>query len=202
MELTSIINFFFILFVFAVIPGPATFAVLSTSTRYSLIASLLLAAGVTVGDLVYTSAVLFSFSLFEEILSPIFFYIKIVGAIYIAYLGLSLIFKKPKKFKEQKVKKNLWVQFSLGFFLCLSNPKPMVFYFLVFPQFIDLNNVTLKSSLIIMSVITITIFFTLAMFGFLGQFIKKYLLKDKSLKLFNVISGVLFLIVSFYLLKF
>ncbi|MFM7982259.1 MAG: LysE family transporter, partial [Candidatus Fonsibacter sp.] len=67
MELTSIINFFFILFVFAVIPGPATFAVLSTSTRYSLIASLLLAAGVTVGDLVYTSAVLFSFSLFEEI---------------------------------------------------------------------------------------------------------------------------------------
>ncbi len=202
MELTSIINFFFILFVFAVIPGPATFAVLSTSTRYSLIASLLLAAGITVGDLVYTSAVLFSFSLFEEILSPIFFYIKIVGAIYIAYLGLSLIFKKPKKFKEQKVKKNLWVQFSLGFFLCLSNPKPMVFYFLVFPQFIDLNNVTLKSSLIIMSVITITIFFTLAMFGFLGQFIKKYLLKDKSLKLFNVISGVLFLIVSFYLLKF
>lgn len=201
MELTSIINFFFILFVFAVIPGPATFAVLSISTRYSLIASLLLAAGITVGDLVYTSAVLFSFSLFEEILSPIFFYIKIVGAIYIAYLGLSLIFKKPKKFKEQKVKKNLWVQFSLGFFLCLSNPKPMVFYFLVFPQFIDLNNVTLKSSLIIMSVITITIFFTLAMFGFLGQFIKKYLLKDKSLKLFNVISGVLFLIVSFYLLK-
>jgi len=201
MELTSIINFFFILFVFAVIPGPATFAVLSTSTRYSLISSLFLAAGVTAGDLVYTSAVLFSFSLFEEILSPIFFYIKIVGAIYIAYLGLSLIFKKPKKFKEQKIKKNLWIQFSLGFFLCLSNPKPMVFYFLVFPQFIDLNNVTLKSSLIIMSVITITIFFTLAMFGFLGQFIKKYLLKDKSLKLFNVISGVLFLIVSFYLLK-
>jgi len=201
MELTSIINFFFILFVFAVIPGPATFAVLSTSTRYSLIASLLLAAGVTVGDLIYTSVVLFSFSLFEEILSPIFFYIKIVGAIYIAYLGLSLIFKKPKKFKEQKIKKNLWIQFSLGFFLCLSNPKPMVFYFLVFPQFIDLNNVTLKSSLIIMSVITLTIFFTLAMFGFLGQFIKKYLLKDKSLKLFNVISGVLFLIVSFYLLK-
>jgi len=71
MELATIINFFIILFIFAIIPGPATFAVLSTSTRYSLIASILLAAGVTVGDLVYTSAVLFSFSLFEEILTPI-----------------------------------------------------------------------------------------------------------------------------------
>ena len=57
MELTTIINFFIILFIFAIIPGPAAFAVLSTSTRYSLIASILLAAGITVGDLVYTSAV-------------------------------------------------------------------------------------------------------------------------------------------------
>ena len=201
MELATIINFFIILFIFAIIPGPAAFAVLSTSTRYSLIASILLAAGITVGDLVYTSAVLFSFSLFEEILTPIFVYIRIVGAIYIAYLGLSLILKKPTKFKDQKVKKNLWVQFGLGFFLCLSNPKPMVFYFLVFPQFIDLSNVTLKSSLIIMVVITATVFLTLAMFGILGQIIKKFLLKEKSLKLFNRISGVMFIIVAYYLLK-
>ena len=174
---------------------------LSTSTRYSLIASILLAAGVTVGDLVYTSAVLFSFSLFEEILTPIFVYIRIIGAIYIAYLGLSLILKKPTKFKDHKVKRNLWVQFGLGFFLCLSNPKPMVFYFLVFPQFIDLSNVTLKSSLIIIVMITTTVFLTLAMFGILGQIIKKFLLKEKSLKLFNRISGVMFIIVAYYLLK-
>ena len=161
----------------------------------------MLAAGVTVGDLVYTSAVLFSFSLFEEILTPIFFYIRIIGAIYIAYLGLSLILRKPTKFKDQKVKKNLWVQFSLGFFLCLSNPKPMIFYFLVFPQFIDLNNVTLKSSFMIITIITTTVFLTLTMFGILGQVIKKYLLKEKSLKLFNRISGALFIIIAYYLIK-
>ncbi|NDE49427.1 MAG: hypothetical protein EB016_04535 [Proteobacteria bacterium] len=99
------------------------------------------------------------------------------------------------------MKKNLWIQFSLGLFLCLSNPKPMVFYFLVFPQFIDLNNITLKSSLIIMAVIATTVFLTLTMFGFLGQIIKKYLLKEKSLKLFNRISGILFIIVAYYLIK-
>jgi len=59
MELTTIINFFIILFIFAIIPGPATFAVLSTSTRYSLIASILLAAGVTVGDLVHLCSIIF-----------------------------------------------------------------------------------------------------------------------------------------------
>ena len=93
------------------------------------------------------------------------------------------------------------MQFGLGFFLCLSNPKPMVFYFLVFPQFIDLSNVTLKSSLIIIVMITTTVFLTLAMFGILGQIIKKYLLKEKSLKLFNRISGMMFIIVAYYLLK-
>jgi threonine/homoserine/homoserine lactone efflux protein len=77
----------------------------------------------------------------------------------------------------------------------------MVFYFLVFPQFIDLSNVTLKSSLIIMVVITATVFLTLAMFGILGQIIKKFLLKEKSLKLFNRISGIMFIIVAYYLLK-
>lgn len=77
----------------------------------------------------------------------------------------------------------------------------MVFYFLVFPQFIDLNNITLKSSLIIMTVIATTVFLTLTMFGFLGQIIKKYLLKEKSLKLFNRISGILFIIVAYYLIK-
>jgi threonine/homoserine/homoserine lactone efflux protein len=41
----------------------------------------------------------------------------------------------------------------------------------------------------------------LTMFGFLGQIIKKYLLKEKSLKLFNRISGILFIIVAYYLIK-
>jgi threonine/homoserine/homoserine lactone efflux protein len=52
-----------------------------------------------------------------------------------------------------------------------------------------------------MLVITATVFLTLAMFGILGQIIKKYLLKEKSLKLFNRISGMMFIIVAYYLLK-
>jgi threonine/homoserine/homoserine lactone efflux protein len=129
MELATIINFFIILFIFAIIPGPATFAVLSTSTRYSLIASILLAAGVTVGDLVYTSAVLFSFSLFEEILTPIFVYIRIVGAIYIAYLGLSLILKKPTKFKDQKLRKIYGFNLVLVFFFVFQIQNQWYFIF-------------------------------------------------------------------------
>jgi threonine/homoserine/homoserine lactone efflux protein len=49
--------------------------------------------------------------------------------------------------------------------------------------------------------ITTTVFLTLAMFGILGQIIKRYLLKEKSLKLFNRISGMMFIIVAYYLLK-
>ena len=93
--------------------------------------------------------------------------------------------------KQLKIQRQLLQYFSLI----------IKFYFLVFPQFIDLSNVTLKSSLIIIVMITTTVFLTLAMFGILGQIIKKYLLKEKSLKLFNRISGLMFIIVAYYLLK-
>jgi len=201
MDTISLLNLFILIFVLVILPGPANFAVLSTSTRYNLISSVFLSAGVTFGDIIYVLAVLFSFNVFASFLEPIFFYIRIIGAIYICYLGITLILKKPESFKETKVSNSLLGQFIIGLMICISNPKTIIFYFSVLPQFINLKSVNIISSTQITLVIAITVFFGLCLFGLMGQAIRKYLLQDRSKKVFNVVSGMLFLAVGFYLIK-
>jgi threonine/homoserine/homoserine lactone efflux protein len=85
----------------------------------------------------------------------LFFIVKSVGAIYLAYLGIKAIisaFNQPKssiistlKNKENSPKK-LSSCFCEGLLTNLLNPKVSIFYLAAFPQFIDFKSNAIASS--------------------------------------------------------
>lgn len=66
------------------------------------------------------------------------FYIKWAGVLYLGFMGLQMLLSKDKRGKDGTKKKaslkKLWLQ---GFITSASNPKAVIFFAALFPQFIS-----------------------------------------------------------------
>jgi threonine/homoserine/homoserine lactone efflux protein len=120
-----------------VTPGQDMILVMSRSIAQGSAAGLATAAGVSTGLLGHTLLAgvgLGSILLASETL---FVVLKLVGAAYLVYLGVRLLFAKPAALELAGAGaaplRRLWVQGALS---NLSNPKIAIFYFAFLPQFV------------------------------------------------------------------
>jgi len=131
---------FFVLTSLAVIliPGQDMVLVMSRGMTQGAKAGIVTAAGVSVGLLGHT--ILAALGLGALLMSSeiVFTILKYVGATYLAYLGIRLVFSHANKFELEAVKpkllRKLFVEGSLS---NISNPKVTIFYFAFLPQFIS-----------------------------------------------------------------
>jgi len=101
-------------------------------------AGIVTAAGVSVGLLGHT--ILAALGLGALLLSSelLFTVLKYIGAIYLAYLGIKLIFTRATDLElENSSRKTLRRLFIEGSLSNISNPKVTIFYFAFLPQFIS-----------------------------------------------------------------
>lgn len=87
----------------------------------------------------------------------IFLAIQLLGAMYIFYLGFKMAFGKRKSFALESdntsdvSSTSAGRLFKEGLLTSLSNPKPILFFMAVFPQFIDTEQTYLSQFLILAS---------------------------------------------------
>ena len=143
----SQIIFFVLTSLFVIfIPGQDLVLVMSRGMTQGAKAGVATAAGVSTGLLGHTlltalglGAILMSSEIFFTLL-------KYVGAAYLSYLGLKLIFSPVQEFSlENNDPRPLGKLFITGALSNISNPKITIFYFAFLPQFIsaDVENPTL-----------------------------------------------------------
>ena len=143
----SQIVFFVLTSLFVIlIPGQDLVLVMSRGMTQGAKAGIAAAAGVSTGLLGHTmltavglGALLMSSEIFFTLL-------KYVGAAYLSYLGLKLIFSPVQEFKFEKASSmSLGKLFVVGSLSNISNPKITIFYFAFLPQFItaEVSNPTL-----------------------------------------------------------
>ena len=128
------------------IPGQDLILVMSRGMTQGAKAGIATAAGVSTGLLGHT--ILTALGLGALLMSSEIFFtlLKYVGAAYLSYLGIKLIFSPAQEFKlESKESKPLSKLFIIGSLSNISNPKITIFYFAFLPQFIstDVENPTL-----------------------------------------------------------
>lgn len=203
MNLSEIISLFVATLVFVASPGPGVFALISSSlvNRFSL--SLALCLGLIAGDMVYLSLAMFGMSKIILLFSNFFFYVQLVGGIYLIYLGLSLGLSKPQLFdrtKTQIIKKSSLVkQFTTAMLISLSNPKTILFYLGFLPAFMSLENLSLIKALQVILVIFLAAISVCLVYILASTLFKKILSSEKKAKAFNWVSGFLMAIVGVYL---
>jgi len=136
---------FFVVAVFLlnVTPGPDTAYIVGRSVAQGRGAGLMSALGISAGCCVHSLACAFGLTALLAASATAFTVIKFVGAIYLMYLGVRLLFAKPAaagdtagEARAAGAPKSLRQLFLQGFWTNVLNPKVVLFFVSFFPQFV------------------------------------------------------------------
>ena len=202
MELNIFLVLGFTLFIFAITPGPGTLALLSISTSRGLASAIFFSIGMTLGDLLYLTIVIFSLNALADLITPVTNIVQYFGACYLFYLGYSQW--RAGKFnmdKEVSVQSHLR-ELLTGFILAGTNPKVMIFYLSVLPSLINLNQVSFSNGLKIIITVAIALLVGLLFIGALGKKLRELIRSETMALRVNRIFGVIMIGVGFSLLYF
>ena len=129
-------------FLLNVTPGPDTAYIVGRSVAQGRGAGLMSALGISTGCCVHSLACAFGLTALLAASATAFTVIKFVGALYLMYLGVRLIFTKPAAAEAAGVTraagapKSLRQLFLQGFWTNVLNPKVVLFFVSFFPQFV------------------------------------------------------------------
>jgi RhtB (resistance to homoserine/threonine) family protein len=129
-------------FLLNITPGPDTAYIVGRSVAQGRGAGVISALGISAGCCVHTLACAFGLTALLAASAAAFTVIKFVGAIYLIYLGVRLLFASPEKAAASGDKraaggpKSLKQLFMQGFWTNVLNPKVVLFFVSFFPQFV------------------------------------------------------------------
>jgi len=153
----SAISFLFIIFIFAITPGPGVFALIARSLVSGARPCISLALGMAVSDVVYLILACFGLAVIAEQWSGLFMVLRIVGAFYLLYLGWKMWIASPDTSLQNTIDDGTFTVVKgllQGFLISASNPKVIFFYIAFLPTIMDLGSLT-PSDIVLASGITL-----------------------------------------------
>jgi len=120
------------------IPGADTMYIVGRSISQGRKAGVYSVFGIITGSLVHTLFVFFGLSIILTKSVVLFNIIKIIGVIYLVYLGIKMVLDKTNvDFQASSNKLNIRKIYIQGLLTSLTNPKVSLFFIAFLPQFID-----------------------------------------------------------------
>ncbi|MCD8186989.1 MAG: LysE family translocator [Rikenellaceae bacterium] len=176
----EILGFIAVFALLTLMPGPDILFVLSQGLTRGRKTALAVAAGLASGLLVHSTAAALGFSLIISRSAVLLQAIKYAGVIYLIYLGVNAVIglyaRRSKEASPEKEpecsgsgKAASWKfghMYRIGVTMNLLNPKVILFFLALFPQFLDPLSTTPKADIFLLgaiaSLVALTIFSTLA----------------------------------------
>ena len=120
---------------FLALPGPGTFALITSTGKGGFKGGAAATLGVIAGDQVLLWMAVAGVAALLAAHPLVFKAVQYAGAAYLAWIGLKLIFAKPGSASPIHIEPHHYAR--QAFFITLLNPKAIVFYMAFFPLFID-----------------------------------------------------------------
>jgi leucine efflux protein len=120
---------------FLALPGPGTFALLTSTAYGGLRAGAAATLGVIVGDQVLLWMAVAGLAALLAANPALFQAVQYAGAAYLAWIGLKLLLARPGEASPIRIEPRRYAR--QAFLITLLNPKAIVFYMAFFPLFID-----------------------------------------------------------------
>jgi threonine/homoserine/homoserine lactone efflux protein len=122
--------------VFLALPGPGTFALLTSTAKGGFRGGAAATLGVIVGDQVLLWLAVAGVAALLAAHPVVFNAVQYAGAAYLAWIGLKLLFSRGSDSASPiRIEPHHYAR--QAFFITLLNPKAIVFYMAFFPLFID-----------------------------------------------------------------
>lgn len=128
MDLNHIVAVSMIWGVAAITPGPNFFITVHTAIGTTRYLSLFTVFGIVAGTLVWSISGYMGISILFKTVPILYFTLKILGGLYLIYVGLNLIFKRKNQFHPNNSRNHSAIScFRLGLLTNLLNPKTAAF---------------------------------------------------------------------------
>ena len=200
MAITSpqLILYFGALVILFLTPGPVWIAIIARAVSGGTKSALALTLGVSLGDLLWPIIVFLGLGFLISVYADILILIRYLAALILAIMGLQIILTTQKKLRpnEKLTKSGFLAGFSAGFIAVTANPKAALFYLTLLPGFFDFTKIG-PLDLAVISVVS----FSVPMIGnvlmilFLSR-VRNFISSPNSIRVTNVISGILLIIVG------
>lgn len=198
MNWLEIISLSAIVIVFVLSPGPGAIALIVKTLSSGYMAAVWLGIGLILGDSIYLLAIVISLGTMADTIAPFMLYIRILGGIYLAYIGFKQLSAPAiQKLAATKLKhSDIIKSLSTGFLISGTNPKVMVFYLSLLPLFVDLKNLDLRAGVEVVIVVLISLLIAVLLIV-LGSSLLARLLDRPSFSIYlNRITGSLMILIG------
>ncbi len=203
MSLESSLTFFLAILIFGITPGPGVFALLARGMTLGSKQCIPLAFGMTISDVIYLIFACLGLATIAHNYAFLFEVIRILGALYLFYLGYKMFtasIEIEDTQKNETVKKDFVLAFIQGFLISASNPKVILFYIAFLPTFLDIKSLDARDIIWVSFLTIIALMIGLMFVSILANKAKKLLKSKKSLKRLNYTAGSIMVAAGSFLL--
>jgi threonine/homoserine/homoserine lactone efflux protein len=184
--------------VLTVTPGPSVLMCVSTSVNLGARNALIASLGSTMAIVCIMALSALGLGTALAASETMFTVLKWLGAIYLAYLGITSLFSSASEIVvsggvESSTRGRLFAQ---GFLVGASNPKALLFFGALFPQFIVPSAPQVPQFLVLGVTFIFFELLWLTLYALSASKAKRWLQQPRRARLFNRASGVVFLVAA------
>lgn len=198
--LSHILAFLAVAIIIAVTPGPDFVLITKNTLKYNNQSGRATAYGVATSHVIFATASVLGLTSIIAKSIVLFQVIKYAGAAYLIYLGIKALIAKKKQPQDQdtasisanipKSTGNLQNSYFQGMASTLLNPKALIFYISLLPQFIDLGGNVALQSIILAGLFTVVVLSWFLIYVFFLTYIGSWFKKPSVEWIFDKITGI------------
>ena len=192
MDLRPLTTLFGSMAILALIPSPSVFTVVARSLSMGLLHGILTATGIMVGDFVFILLAIAGLAAIADSLDLLFTIVKIAGAAYLVWLGIRLWLAKVDAvtISNDQLTASLGSSFMCGLLITLGDPKAIVFYISFFPAFVDVSQLSVLDTGVVLLIAAIAVGGTKMAYAYLADQARVLFKSAKAKRLLNRIAAV------------
>jgi len=193
MTLDHFLAYFLILFIATITPGPNMLLAINHGVNHGLGRTIYSCSGNLIGNLLMALISILGLGAILITSGLVFNVIKWIGIIYLVFIGLKLIFDPiqtdTSNDNKLSIDKKGYRLFLDGFIIAIGNPKGILFFTALFPQFINVQHATIEVFTIVFGTLGIVAFGCYMLYAIFGAKLNRLFKLYSFRKMFNRITG-------------
>lgn len=196
MDLEMVLAFSIVALLAILSPGPAILLAIRNGIASGVGAVVWSSLGNIAGIFCLSAAAMLGLGLLLKSSAVLFGIVKVLGALYLFYVGLRHVLGRAKIEISPDVNSGASSSYHLcreGFFMATINPKPILFFTALFPQFINAETSLLPQFFVLTGIFMLLSFVTLISYAVLAARARAALLQPRIAKWINRLVGSVFI---------
>lgn len=174
----------------AVTPGPGVFATTSRALSSGMRPALVVIAGIVTGDVIYLLLAVFGLSMIANVLGELFVVVRILGGLYLIWLGVRLWLKNPTDPSSiAQARTSARSDYVSGLVTTLSNPKVILFYGGFLPTFLDLSKLSALDVVAVLGIVTAVLTSVMVSYAFAATRVRGLVTTRREARRLDRVAG-------------